>query len=169
MTLRALRQRCLSYALALPGAWEDHPWGESVAKVGKKVFLFLGMTESAELGLSVKLGAAANLALELPFTEPTGYGLGKHGWITARFARVDDVPIDLIEEWILESHRAVAPKRVTKQPSPKAPAKGAAKTAPEKAGQKKAAKKAPAKKAPAKKAAKKSATKKVGRTKAGAK
>ena len=38
----------LAFALALPEAWEDHPWGESVAKVGKKVFVFFGMPDADE-------------------------------------------------------------------------------------------------------------------------
>jgi hypothetical protein len=55
---------------------------------------------------------SASTALGLPFAEPTGYGLGKHGWITAKFAPGDSVPLELLHEWIDESYRAVAPKSV---------------------------------------------------------
>ena len=48
----------------------------------------------------------------LSFAEPTGYGLGKHGWVTATFEPGDAIPLDLIREWIDESYRAVAPKSV---------------------------------------------------------
>jgi len=67
------------------------------------------------LGFSVKLPVSAASALEMPFTEPTGYGLGKHGWVTAQFPTSDEVPLDLLREWIDESFRAVAPKSVLAQ------------------------------------------------------
>ena len=35
-----------AFASGLPEAWEDHPWGESVFNVGKKVFVFFGFLET---------------------------------------------------------------------------------------------------------------------------
>ena len=102
------------HALGLPGAWEDFPWGESVVKVGKKVFVFLGRA-GGEVSLSVKLPSSNLLALDLPFTSPTGYGLARGGWVTARVARGDAPPVTLLRQWIEESYRAVAPKRLIKE------------------------------------------------------
>ena len=102
----ALRTHALSY----PDAREDFPWGERVVKVRGKVFLFLGKGES--LSLSVKLPGSASIALGLPFTAPTAYGLGKSGWITARFEKGMKPPIEMLKQWIDESYRAVAPKRL---------------------------------------------------------
>jgi len=101
----ALRKHALSY----PEAHEDFPWGERVVKVKGKVFLFLGKHDEM-LGLSVKLPSSASFALALPFASPTAYGLGKSGWVTARFALREKPPVDLLKQWIDESYRAVAPK-----------------------------------------------------------
>jgi len=101
-----------SYALTFPESTEEFPWGERVIKVKGKVFLFLGQPAGGGLGFSVKLPVSSATALELPFAEPTGYGLGKHGWVSATFPSSDDVPLDLLKEWIDESYRAVAPKAV---------------------------------------------------------
>ena len=100
-----------AYALGFPETWEDFPWGERVIKVGKKVFLFLGHSDGT-LSLSVKLPESQTVALMLRFTEPTGYGLGRGGWVTARFAAREKPPEDLLREWIEESYRAVAPKKL---------------------------------------------------------
>jgi predicted DNA-binding protein (MmcQ/YjbR family) len=98
------------FALGYPGAREEFPWGERVIKVGKKVFVFLGMADGDELGLSVKLPESGPMALLLPFAQPTGYGLGKSGWVSAHFVASDDPPLGMLREWIEESYRAVAPR-----------------------------------------------------------
>ena len=101
----------LAFALALPEAWEDHPWGESVAKVGKKVFVFFGMPEQDEdPRFTVKLRESHEEASALGWTADPGYGLGRGGWLTVNAP--EDAPMDLLQSWILESYRAVAPKRL---------------------------------------------------------
>jgi predicted DNA-binding protein (MmcQ/YjbR family) len=116
MSLREVAEVLKGEALSFPGAWEDHPWGDTVAKVGKKVFAFLGSPpEAGEYGFSVKLPESADQALSFPGAEPTGYGLGRAGWVTLRFKEGDDVPVDLCRDWIDESYRAVATKTMIKQ------------------------------------------------------
>lgn len=100
-----------AFALGFPEAYEEFPWGERVAKVKGKVFVFLGM-DGDELGLSVKLPQSGILALGLPFASPTGYGLGKAGWVSVRFGKREKAPVDLLRSWIDESYRAVAPKKL---------------------------------------------------------
>jgi predicted DNA-binding protein (MmcQ/YjbR family) len=112
-----------AYALAFPEAHEDFPWGERVVKVKDKVFVFLGRDD--DVGVTVKLPSSGLLALSLPFASPTGYGLGKSGWVTARFGPKDKPPLELLRKWIDESYRAVAPKELVKAldqpPAPRAP------------------------------------------------
>lgn len=98
-----------AFAFGLPEAWEDHPWGDSVAKVGKKVFAFLGTSDAdGTFSFSVKLPQSNEEALSLPFTVPTAYGLGRGGWVTVHAP--PDAPLDLLLGWIEESYRAVAPR-----------------------------------------------------------
>jgi len=114
-TLEALELELRDYAMTFPEATEDHPWGHRAIKVKGKSFLFLGgEKDTKELSLSVKLPSSRDMAADLPFAEPTGYGLGKSGWVTARFAKVGDVPVDMLKAWIDESYRAIAPKKLVK-------------------------------------------------------
>ena len=49
-----------AFALDLPDAWEDHPWGDTVVKVGKKVFVFLGADD--RVSMSTKLPESRDAA-----------------------------------------------------------------------------------------------------------
>jgi predicted DNA-binding protein (MmcQ/YjbR family) len=102
-----------TFALGFPEAREDFPWGERVVKVRDKVFVFLGRDDE-DLGVTVKLPSSGLIALSLPFASPTGYGLGKSGWVTARFGAKDTPPLEMLQKWIDESYRAVAPKELVR-------------------------------------------------------
>lgn len=99
------------FALGYPETYEDSPWGERVVKVNKKVFVFFHVP-SSNLYVTVKLPESATTALSLPFVAPTGYGLGKSGWVTATFDSKRKPPIPVLKQWIDESYRAVAPKKL---------------------------------------------------------
>jgi predicted DNA-binding protein (MmcQ/YjbR family) len=85
---RALRE----YIFSLPGAHEDFPWGESVAKVQKTVFVFLGKPDDLT-GVSVKLVRSHGYVASQAYASPTGYGLGKAGWLDIRF-RIQGTVLD---------------------------------------------------------------------------
>ncbi len=110
----ALREQLIAYANAYPGAHEDYPWGEVVTKVRKKVFVFHGARDSLDrgVGFSVKLPHSGALVLGQPFATPTGYGLGRAGWVSVRVLPDEAPPLEVMKSWIDESYRAVAPKRL---------------------------------------------------------
>lgn len=97
--------------LAFPETTEDFPWGHRALKVKGKAFVFM-VGEKEELRLSVKLPESGDFALMQPYAAPTGYGMGKSGWVTATFTKRDKVPVALLEAWLRESYRAVAPKKI---------------------------------------------------------
>ena len=97
--------------LRLPGAHRKSPWPEhDDLAVNDKTFAYLPAA-GQPFKLSVKLPYTGSAALDLPYAEPTGYGLGKSGWVSASFPD-DDVPVALLKEWIDESYRAQAPKKL---------------------------------------------------------
>src|SRR5947209_6889308 len=113
-TRSAAKGRLLKYALAKPKATLAHPWGENVAKVRGKVFVFFGLDDGkSDYVMGVKLTKALLYAKSLPFVEAMGYGLGKSGWVSVKRPK-GALPNEMFEEWIDESYANVAPKRVSR-------------------------------------------------------
>jgi predicted DNA-binding protein (MmcQ/YjbR family) len=133
--LAAAESTLRAHAMAKPEATEHFPWGERAIKVKGKVFLFM-YTDASQLSLSTKLPRSSGVALMLPFAKPTGYGLGKAGWVSARFDRGQSPPIDMLRAWIDESYQAVAPAKLAaaartggpEQTAPAPPARRAPRT-----------------------------------------
>jgi predicted DNA-binding protein (MmcQ/YjbR family) len=143
----ALREAGLGY----PEVTEDFPWGHRTLKVKGKAFVFLTLTGEG-LSMSVKLPQSNGAALMMPFAQPTGYGLGKSGWVSASFGARDTPPLEMLRKWLDESYRAVAPKKLVAQldgAAPKAEAAPSRKSAP--AAKKPATKKTAIRKTAAKK------------------
>ncbi len=106
-TETALRDLAMTY----PGAIEDFPWGHRAIKVKAKIFLILALNDG-KLSVTMKLPDSGRYALTQRYAQPTGYGLGKSGWVTCTFHPTDEPPMDLLEEWIEESYRTIAPKKL---------------------------------------------------------
>ena len=101
----AIRKRALAY----PETHEDFPWGESAFKVKGKAFVFMSDGEDG-VSFSVKLPDSRDLALALPGSAPTHYGLGSKGWVTVKpTSRTSTAVLAFL---IDESYRSIAPKRV---------------------------------------------------------
>jgi predicted DNA-binding protein (MmcQ/YjbR family) len=98
------------FGLAYPGAHTKSPWpGHLDLAVKDKTFAYLSV-EGEPFSISCKLPNSGPTALMLPNTKPTGYGLGKSGWVSATFD--DEVPLAMLKEWIDESYRAQASKKL---------------------------------------------------------
>ncbi len=104
-------------ALAYPEAVEGCAGAESVIKVRKRAFVVL-RDEADAVSLSVNLPASRAAALALPFVRPVAYRLGRTDWVTARLDTGDDLPVELLWEWIDESYRAAAPARLVNELAP---------------------------------------------------
>ena len=114
-TPSAARKQLRAHALRHPEAWADEPWpGDHVAKVGKKIFVFLG-GEGPDVSVGVKLPRSLLFARAQKFVTKMGYGMDKSGWVVARFGKGDEIPLALLRSWIDESYEVVAATALPKR------------------------------------------------------
>ena len=115
VSVKQAEQKLITFALNYPEAVLQHPWGHDAVKVKGKMFAAFGGAESPKaFSMTVKLPVSSEMALTLAWVEPTGYGLGKSGWVTARLTAGSDIDLDTMKGWIDQSYRAVAPKALVK-------------------------------------------------------
>ncbi len=109
------RRQLRAHALKHPEAWADEPWpGDHVAKVGKKIFVFLG-GEGADVSVGVKLPRSLLFARAQKFVQKMGYGMDKSGWVVAQFGKGEEIPLELLRSWIDESYETVAATALPKR------------------------------------------------------
>jgi len=101
----------LAYCLTKPGAWRDEPWdGDVVAKVGTKIFAFLGSGDGGAVGL--KCGATREVADEWLARYPADAAvmpyIGRSGWNSLQVGGA--IPADELREAIDASYDAVVSK-----------------------------------------------------------
>ena len=98
----------LAYCLGKPGAWRDEPWGDGVvAKVGPKIFAFLGVpagdAEGNQQSVGVKCGVTREAANEWLLRYPGDAAvmpyIGRSGWnnLTTGGAIPDDEILEALD------------------------------------------------------------------------
>jgi predicted DNA-binding protein (MmcQ/YjbR family) len=104
-----------AFGLTYPGVETKSPWpGHDDLAVKGKTFAYLSAAGDP-FSVSFKLPYTRDEALRLPFAQPTGYGLGKSGWVTFQ-PGVHDMPsMAQLKAWLDESYRAQAPKKLAAQ------------------------------------------------------
>ncbi len=90
--------------------WGGHP----SFRVRGKNFVFSNL-EGTSLSLKLSPDEAEAVVATDPTAAPTGYGLGRHGWISFE---LNDSPSatrwEEVREWVLTSYSLVAPKSLAK-------------------------------------------------------
>ena len=115
MSAAAVLKQLKTFGLSLPGTMPKAPWpGHDDVAVNDKTFAYLSVHDRG-LHLSVKLPVSGKDVLLLPNAKPTGYGLGKSGWVSLAYEDAAAVPVATVKRWMMESYRAQAPKRLVKQ------------------------------------------------------
>ncbi|MDN5858505.1 MAG: MmcQ/YjbR family DNA-binding protein [Pseudonocardia sp.] len=106
-------EELVAYCLAKPGAQPDEPWaGDLVAKVGGKVFAFLGSGDGVTLKCGRDADEAAELRAAYPDTVTQSAYIGRYGWnrIVIDDAVDGSVPPDELCELVDASYDAVVAK-----------------------------------------------------------
>jgi predicted DNA-binding protein (MmcQ/YjbR family) len=86
--------------------------GEPTFRVNGKSFIFAD-SEATSVSVKLPLEEAAAVVATDRLAEPTGYGLGRHGWVSVRISgRTSQSRWQEIEEWIRTSYTLVAPKKL---------------------------------------------------------
>ena len=100
-----LLEELRSWGLSLPGAHRKSPWPEhDDLAVNDKTFAYLP-----------KRGEPFSLSCKLPYAAPTGYGLGKSGWVSFNPPADATPSLEQLKEWVEESYRAQAPRKLVKE------------------------------------------------------
>ncbi len=108
-----MHERLLEIALHLPEAYEDRPWGSVHCKVAGKIFVGWGR-ESGEMSVGFKTTKPLQELLVMTDDRFTvAKYVGQHGWVDMHVGPKPDW--SEVEQFIADSYRMIAPKKLVKQ------------------------------------------------------
>ena len=99
----------LAYCLAKPGAWQDQPWdGDVVAKVGPKIFAFVGSGTSVGVKCAATREEADEWLQRFPDDVAVMPYIGRSGWNSLKVGGA--IPEDELLEAVDTSYEIVVAK-----------------------------------------------------------
>lgn len=106
--------RLLQIVLSLPGTSEDRPWGSVHCKVAGKIFVGWGRHDDGEMeiGFRVSPELQSMLVASDPRFKIAKY-VGKYGGVDMRLGPKPNWAE--VEQFIVESYRIIAPKKLVKE------------------------------------------------------
>jgi predicted DNA-binding protein (MmcQ/YjbR family) len=112
---RAVLKQLRAFGLTYPGVEVKSPWpGHDDLAVNGKTFAYLS-GEGEPFSVALKLPYTGEEARKLGFASPTGYGLGKSGWVSFEPSPSEMPSLQQLKSWLDESYRAQAPKKLAAQ------------------------------------------------------
>jgi predicted DNA-binding protein (MmcQ/YjbR family) len=88
--------------------------GEPTFRVNGKNFVFTS-PEADSVTVKLPQEEAAAIVATDPQASPTGYGLGRHGWVSISLTgRLSAARWREVEEWVRTSYTLVAPRRLAR-------------------------------------------------------
>src|SRR5688572_11490667 len=106
-TVETLRKIALTY----PETEESVVCDKSAYKARNKGFLFVGSDEKT-YNFMLKLKDSLPEASKLAAKEPAAYRVGSTNWVTVTLTHNQGPPAGVVERWIDESFRLLAPKQL---------------------------------------------------------
>ena len=110
-------ERLEAICLALPEAQrvDIEAWGgEPTFRVNGKNFVF-AHPEGDSLSVKLTKDEAEAIIATDPDATPTGYGMGRHGWVSITLPKKPSAARwSEIEEWVRTSYTLVAPKKLAR-------------------------------------------------------
>ena len=106
--------RLLEIVQSLPGAYEDRPWGSVHCKVAGKIFVGWSRDEAGVMSLGFKTDKELQglLVASDPRFSVAAY-VGRHGWVDMKLGPAPDW--DEVKQFIVESYRRIAPRKLVKE------------------------------------------------------
>jgi len=89
--------------------------GEPTFRVRGRNFVFAGH-DGSSISVKLPLDEAAAVVATDPQASPTGYGLGRHGWVSVSLTgRLGADRWREVEEWVETSYTLIAPRALARQ------------------------------------------------------